>query len=144
MKMHDDAPGCGQFGPTRVVSPVDEMREVLTGAATERALDAADQYLGLARGSILDGRDVTRDEYLVVVDEVLEDLRRRLDGPGPSAVLGEVQGVSIGRPDLSDPDNWIRDGHHYVEVRLEDGVELPAILERVRIVRVDPRAGESR
>lgn len=144
MRSHDDAPGRGQFGPDRVSSPVDEMREVLTRAATERALDAADQYLGLARGSILVGRDVTRDEYLVVVDEVLEDLRRRLDGAGLESLLGEVHGVSVGRPDLSDPDNWIRDGHHYVEVRLEDGVELPAILERVRIVRVDPRAGESR
>jgi hypothetical protein len=144
MRSHDDAPGRGQFGPDRVFSPVDELRDVLTRAATERALDAADQYLGVARGSILDGRDVTRDEYLVVVDEVLEELRRRLDGSCPGAVLGEVHGVSIGRPDLSDPDSWIRDGHHYVEVRLEDDAEVPAILERVQILRVDPRAGGSR
>lgn len=144
MRSHDDAPGRGQFGSDRVSPPVDELREVLTRAATERALDAADQYLGFARGSILAGRDVTRDEYLVVVDEVLEDLRRRLDSAGLEPLLGEVHGVSIGRPDLSNPDKWIRDGHHYVEVRLEDGAELPAIFERVQILRVDPRAGESR
>lgn len=78
MRSHDDAPGRGQFGPDRVSPPVDALREVLTQAATERALDAADQYLGTSEVN-----NLPLNQHLDLQEEILAVVRRRLATPLP-------------------------------------------------------------
>jgi hypothetical protein len=134
---HDDAPGRGQFGPDRVNAAALPPRDVLLEGATARALQAADDYLGQAH---VDVPHLVEHSYLDLVEEVLAEVRRRLaptSDEDSTVVAGGVHGMSFGRPDLGDLNNWIRDGHVYVEVRLDGGSPLPALGERVRVTYLD-------
>lgn len=133
---HEDAPGRGQFGPDRIdvsVAPWD----VLLEGATARALQAADDYLGQAHGDVA---DLSEQEFVDLVEEVLAEVRHRLARPsdeGVTVVAGGVHGMSRGCADLEDLGSWIRDGHTYIEVRLDDGSPQPALGERVRVTYLD-------
>lgn len=134
---HEDAPGRGQFGPDRISVGAASSRDVLLEGAVARALQAADDYLGQAHVDVV---DLGEQAFLDLVEEVLAEVRRRLARPsdeGVTVVAGGVHGVSFGRPDLEDLNNWIRDGHTYIEVRLDDGSPLPALGERVRVTYLD-------
>lgn len=133
---HEDAPGRGQFGPDRIgvsVAP----RDVLLEGAVARALQAADDYLGQA---LEDVPDLEEQAFLDLVEEVLAEVRHRLAAPSrvdTTVVAGGVHGLSFGRPDLENLTHWVRDGHTYIEVRLDDGSPLPALGERVRVAYLD-------